>query len=144
MISGEQHENIKAILGAEFLANDIQRVTSAYLKGEGREYETAYINLFNKIDQIYTIMGIVMPQNLKDARSHVSLKGMISAIEHLLAEMDKNFYTAQSHQSRLKKLLGRLYALREKTFGAEMNSALSGSDLLGTLNLADYKDLLGK
>ena len=32
MISGEQHENIKAILSAEFLATDIQRVTTAYLK----------------------------------------------------------------------------------------------------------------
>lgn len=32
MISGEQHENIKAILSSEFLAGDIQRVTTAYLK----------------------------------------------------------------------------------------------------------------
>lgn len=32
MVSGEQHENIKAILASEFLADDVQNVTAAYLK----------------------------------------------------------------------------------------------------------------
>lgn len=144
MISGEQHENIKAILSAEFLAHDIQRVTNSYLKGEARDYEIAYTNLYNKIGQIYILMGIAIPQDISDARSTMSLKVAISLIETLLHEMDQNFYVAQSHQSRLKKLLGWLYALREKGFGSQNDTTLSGTDLLETLNLNDYSDLIGK
>lgn len=130
MISGEQHENIKAILSAEFLARDIQLITSTYLKGDSRGYEVAYINLYNKINQIYTLMGISVPSRLADARANVSLKGMIDVIENLLVEMDNNFYVAQTHQSRLKKLLGWLYALREESFASHDESLMSGADLL--------------
>ncbi len=144
MVAGEQHENIKAILASEFLANDLQQITSTYLKGEAREYEIAYINLYNKINQIYVLMDIAVPQNISDVRSTVSLKVMISLIENLLYEMDNNFYVAQTHQARLKKLLGWLYALREKGFGSQHDTTLSGTALLETLNLNDYSDLLGK
>lgn len=130
MISGEQHENIKAILSAEFLAKDVQLVTSAYLKGDSRGYEVAYVNLYNKINQIYTLMGISIPAPLAEARANVSLKGMIDVIENLLMEMDNNFYVAQTHQSRLKKLLGWLYALREEVFASHKESSMSGADLL--------------
>ena len=85
-----------------------------------------------------------MPKNLSDARTTVSLRVLINAIENLLVEMDTHYYVAQTHQARLKKLLGRLYALREKQFGSEAASPLTGSDLLSTLNLDDYKDLLEK
>ncbi len=143
MISGVQHENIKAILASEFLANDVQQITSTYLKGDQREYQTAFLNLYNKIDQIYGIMGISVPQNIADARSTASLSVEISMIENLLGEMNDHFYIAQSHQSKLKKLLGWLYALREKAFGSESNTTLSGTALLETLDLSGYKDLLG-
>lgn len=88
-------------------------------------------------------MGLTVPQEIVDARSTYSLSVMIQLTEILLSEMDTNFYVAQSHPARLKKLLGWLYALREKSFGVEKGSALSDTGLLGTLDLSDYKDLLG-
>lgn len=144
LISGEQHNTIKAILSAEFLAADIQNVTSSYLKGEARAYETAFVNLYGKVEQIYLLMGISVPQYISDARYTHSLKVLITMIEDLLQQMDEQFYVAQSHPARLKKLLGWLYALREENFGSQDDTALSGSSLVGTLNLDDYKDLLGK
>ena len=141
MIGGQQHENIKAILSAEFLAHDIQIITEQYLKGDTREYMVAYNNLYNKIHQIYIIMDLTMPQELTDARVTGSLKVLIGAIENLLHEMDTNYYVAQSHPVRLKKVLGWLYALGDKKFASLSGSKLEGNDLLGTLDLTDYKDL---
>lgn len=68
MISGAEHENIKAILAAEFLAADLQRFTTSYLKGTQRDYDIAYTNLYNKIAQIYSIMNLSVPQYIVDAR----------------------------------------------------------------------------
>lgn len=119
MIGGAQHENIKAILSAEFLANNVQEVTSAYLKGEARAYEVAYINLYTKLSQIYSIMELPVPQYIADARNTLSLKVLITMIEDLIDQMNNQFYVAQSHPVRLKKLLGWLYALREKGFGSQ-------------------------
>lgn len=62
-------------------------------------------------------------------------------IENLLTEMDQNFYIAQSHPTRLKKVLGWLYALGDKNFGSMSGSKLSGTDLLETLDLSEYKEL---
>lgn len=143
LISGDQHNTIKAILSAEFLAADVQNVTEAYLKGDDRAYEVAYLNLYNKVNQIYNLMGITVPNKISDARYTHSLSVVISMIEHLLQQMDQHFYVAQSHQARLKKLLGWLYALREENYSSQAGSTLTGSALVGTLNLDDYKDLLG-
>lgn len=101
----------------------------------------AYTNLYNKIDQIYLIMGMSISQELNDARHTGSLKVMITAIENLLHQMDTRFYIAQSHSTRLKKILGWLYALGDKDFGSMSDTVLSGNDLLGTLDFTDYKDL---
>ncbi len=68
MISGAEHENIKAILAAEFLATDLQKFTTSYLKSTQRDYDIAYTNLYNKINQIYIIMNIPVPQYIVDAR----------------------------------------------------------------------------
>ncbi len=144
MVSGADHETIKAILSAEFLGKDIQNITESYLKGSSRDYEISYLNLYNKIEQIYMILGIKIPEEYSTARSTVSIKSMIGTIENLLDQMQDHYYVAQSHQSRLKKILGWLYALREEAFGSQRESNASGSAMLGTLNLDDYKDLLGK
>lgn len=141
LIGADQHEQIKAILSSEFLSNDIQRLTTSYLKGEKRVYETDFLNFYNKIAQIYSLINLPVPQEIVDARGTASLKVAIVMIENLLTKMDSNYYVAQSHHTRLKKLLGRLYALREKPFGSYENSPVSGS-LLDELDFSSYKDLI--
>lgn len=141
LLTAPQHEQIKAILSSEFLSNDIQRLTTSYLKGEKRQYETDFLNFYNKIAQIYTIINLPVPQEIIDARGTASLKVAIVMIEELLSKMDTNFYVAQSHHTRLKKLLGWLYALREKSFGSYASTSVSGS-LLEELDLSSYKDLI--
>ena len=144
MLTAQQHEDIKVILASEFLSNDIQRLTTTYLKGEQRQYETDFLNFYNKIAQIYSIINLPVPQEIVDARRTASLKVAIVMIENLLSNIDSDFYVAQSHHTRLKKLLGWLYALREKNFGSYANADLSGVNLIQELDLSSYKDLLDK
>ena len=90
----------------------------------------AYQNLYGKVQQIYTILGKKVPNELSDARTSVSLTVMIRLIENLLIEIERDFYVAQSHPARLKKVLGWIYALREEAFGSQKNTKLSDSELL--------------